>query len=58
MEFTQELDKQATHLALRMRNNVLPVQVWTEALSLDSEAVDGAPSPISWGRLKFYVNSK
>ena len=55
---TPELDKAATHTALRLRNNELSVQTWTEALGLDPEEVKDAPSPTTWGRLKFYLTSQ
>lgn len=57
IEFTHEVDVKATHTALRMRSNVLPVQTWADALGLDSEALEGLPSPISYGRLKWLLTA-
>ena len=48
-------DKAAIALALKHNNNVLPLRVWKEGLDLTDEQVAGAPSPVSWGRLKFYM---
>jgi hypothetical protein len=56
-EFNPELDKIATHTALRMRNNVLPLTVWQDALGLPSEALEGLPSPITYGRLKWLLTA-
>lgn len=51
-----EQDKLAVSTALKYNNNVLPLSVWQAALSLTSKDIEGAPSPISWGRLKFYIS--
>lgn len=50
-----EQDKMASSLALKYNSNVLPLHVWQEGLNLSDEDVIEAPSPISWGRLKFYM---
>ena len=55
IEFTHEVDIKATHTALRMRNNVLPLATWAEVLELDAKELEGIPSPITYGRLKFLL---
>lgn len=56
-QLSPELDKVATHTALRNRNHILPLQTWVDSLGLDPSEVEGAPSPTTWGRLKFYLTN-
>lgn len=58
IEITPELDKKATHTALRLRNNILSTQTWSENLEIDYDLVKDAPSPTTWGRLKFFLTSQ
>lgn len=53
-----ELDKKAIHVALKYRNNVLPLLTWIKELELDPDELEGCKSPISYGRLKFFMNSE
>lgn len=56
-ELTPEMDKVATHTALRLRNNVLATSTWAESVGLDPDLVKDAPTPVTWGRLKYFLTT-
>jgi len=50
-----ELDKRATHVALKYQTVTLPTQTWATELELDPALVEGCETPVAWRILKEHL---